>query len=56
MRENWDYRSEIPSDIKRRISPLGDPFTENQDLYERLETGGFRQTEIKNVVFIVWKN
>jgi hypothetical protein len=20
--------------------PLGDPFTENQDLYERLETGG----------------
>jgi hypothetical protein len=45
MRENWDYRSEIPSDIKRRISPLGDPFTENQDLYERLETGGFRQTE-----------
>lgn len=45
MRENWHYRSIIPDNIKRKISPLGDPFIENEDLFELMENGEFRRTE-----------
>jgi hypothetical protein len=56
MRENWDYRSEIPSDIKANFS-VGRSVHGKPRFIRTSGDWRFRQTEeIKRGVYRLWKN